>query len=158
LGRLVQHADIEIVKPGFTIVHQGDIGDAFFLVVVGELSVLVREVGDEPVATLGPGTFFGEIAVVTHQPRSATVVAATPAELISFPRQALVDLVDDYPQLREHLSRVGLARSESNIEQALDDDDGLGLAELLEGHHEDEPEKLNTLFDGDSPDEPTGEQ
>ncbi len=152
LSRLVQHAEIEFVEAGSTIVRQGDVGSRFYLVVVGELSVRVREVGDEPVATLGPGTFFGEIAVVTQQPRTATVVAATPAELISFPRDALVELVGDYPQLREHLSRVGLARSEANLEQALDDD--VGLAELLEGEHDDEAAPLDALFADDSQDDP----
>jgi CRP-like cAMP-binding protein len=152
LGRLVQHAEIEFVEPGSTIVRQGDVGNSFYLVVVGELSVLVREVGPDPVAKLGPGTFFGEIAVVTHQPRTATVVAATPAELISFPREALVELIGRYPQLREHLSRVGLQRSEANLEQGFDDD--IGLAELLEGEHEDETSVLNDLFEESEDGEP----
>jgi len=61
---------------GDVIEKEGELGVAFYLITDG--SVEVRR-GEKPVSKLGRGQFFGEMALIDRQPRSATVVAAEPA-------------------------------------------------------------------------------
>jgi putative ABC transport system ATP-binding protein len=55
-----------------TIIRRGDLGNEFFLISEGEVEV-IRD--DQEVARLGPGDFFGEVALISGEPRNATVVA-----------------------------------------------------------------------------------
>jgi CRP-like cAMP-binding protein len=144
LSRLAEHGMVQDVSADTVIVTQGEPGSTFYLLSSGEVSVRVREANNKEVARLTAGTFFGEIAVVTRQPRSATVVAVTPSRLLSFPRAPLMDLIRDYPQLREVIGTAALARAEENLRQALADDDR-GLAESLEG--EEEPVSLEAALE-----------
>jgi signal-transduction protein with cAMP-binding, CBS, and nucleotidyltransferase domain len=112
-------------------VHQGEPGNEFYLIAVGEVRVLVAEAGDKEVARLGAGMFFGEMAVISRQSRSATVETTQRCQLICFTRDPVVQILRDYPKVREFLSSVGLARTEENISKMLEGDEG-GLADLLE--------------------------
>jgi len=126
----------------YTVVRQGELGNAFYMLSSGEVRVVVAAesggrteeaaLGKE-VARLGPGSFFGEIGVMTRQPRTATVVTTRPSELIRFERQAVSPIFEIYPKVKEVLGSVGLQRSEANMAQALAEDEDAGLADLLEG-------------------------
>jgi CRP-like cAMP-binding protein len=59
-----------------------------------------------PVARLGPGKFFGELALMTGEPRNATVRAAGPCKLLVIDDRALRTLLEIEPQLAGHISRV----------------------------------------------------
>jgi CRP-like cAMP-binding protein len=85
LGLFVQR---EAVEAGQTVVRQGEQGDALFLIEEGQAEV--RATGQDgtvaTIATLGPGHYFGEIALVTGGPRTADVVAITPLTLLRLDR------------------------------------------------------------------------
>ena len=68
--------------------------DKAYLIVSGTVSV--RRNGVE-IATLGPGDVIGEMAIVEHRLRSATVVSTTPLDVIHFTREQLVDLLAEVP-------------------------------------------------------------
>jgi CRP-like cAMP-binding protein len=73
-----EHADI-----GATVVREGDVAREMFVVVAGELEVVKQgRAGEVRVALLGPGDWFGEMAVLDVQPRSATVRAVAPTMLV----------------------------------------------------------------------------
>ena len=60
--------------PEVAIIRQGDEGDEFYLIGEGSVDVHVREIGsDEFVSQLGVGEFFGEVALISGDPRNATV-------------------------------------------------------------------------------------
>jgi CRP/FNR family cyclic AMP-dependent transcriptional regulator len=67
---------------GNKIALEGEGGLMFFVVESGELSV---EVHGEPVASIGPGASFGEIALIDRRPRTATVVAVTDVKAYGLP-------------------------------------------------------------------------
>ena len=68
--------------------------DKAYLIVEGEVSV---RKGKEEIATLGPGDVIGEMAIVGHKLRSASVVSTTELEVIHFTKEALEELLDEVP-------------------------------------------------------------
>jgi CRP/FNR family transcriptional regulator/CRP/FNR family cyclic AMP-dependent transcriptional regulator len=84
------------------IFHAGDPGDALFIVVSGSLKIVLPspEGNEAIIATLRPGDFFGELAVLDGEPRSATAVALEPTELEALARAPFLELVDTQPELR----------------------------------------------------------
>ena len=90
--------DLE-VDEGKVLAREGDIGHEFFVIVDGEVDVAK---GDETVRKLGPGDFFGEIALIWESPRrTATVTAAAPVRLFVLTRQAFRGLIDHHPDIEE---------------------------------------------------------
>jgi CRP/FNR family cyclic AMP-dependent transcriptional regulator len=83
--------------------------DKAYLILSGEVSV--RRQGEE-VARLGVGEVIGEMALVNHKLRSATVVAETPLEVLHFTADTVADLQTRIPRLREALTSVTAERSE----------------------------------------------
>ena len=84
---------------GTTIFSQGDQGDAFYLIQSGAVQV-VLESGNgksEIVAVLGPKDWFGEMALLSGEPRSATIFALKPTTLWRLSREAWDDLIDKHP-------------------------------------------------------------
>jgi NADH dehydrogenase len=77
---------------------QGDVGDKAYVVVSGGAEV-VRD-GGRTVATLAPGDVFGEMALISDKPRSATVRAASPLDVVSISRDAFCTLVKHMPGVR----------------------------------------------------------
>jgi CRP-like cAMP-binding protein len=85
--------------------HQGDPGDSLHIVAVGAVKIVLPSAeGEEAIiATLRPGDFFGELALLDGAPRSATVTAIEPSETLVLPRQVFVELLDSVPGLRDAL-------------------------------------------------------
>ena len=100
LGRLEE----EFFAAGQTIVAQGDKGDAFYLVESGAVQVMIESAGGhkETVAVLGTGDGFGEMALMSGEPRSATVVAISDTTLWRLSREAWNDLIDKHPSWLRH--------------------------------------------------------
>jgi CRP/FNR family cyclic AMP-dependent transcriptional regulator len=88
------------------LVSEGDAGTEFFVIIDGTASVSKR---GQRVAELGPGGFFGELALLDKAPRNATVVAETPMELVVLGQREFAGLIDDVPEFA-HKLLAGLAR------------------------------------------------
>ncbi|MBI2585369.1 MAG: cyclic nucleotide-binding domain-containing protein [Rhodospirillales bacterium] len=107
-------ADIaQILKPqavekGRTIIRRGDPGDCMFFIVSGEVEV---RLAPEP-RRLGPGGFFGEIALITGEPRSATAVAAKETQLLVLDIADFRQLTARRPELANVVTEEGLRRME----------------------------------------------
>lgn len=119
---------------GEVVVREGAVGDAFFVITKGSVKVSVEDMGREKqVAVLGAGAFFGEIAVITTQTRSATITALEPLELLRFDREPVRAILKDYPKVHELLARLGVRRTEDTMEKVMAMDD-----EPLPGGDDDE--------------------
>ena len=106
LEHLLGLAEIRAVDADTTIVKEGDEGSEFFLVAQGAVAVERR---GRPVALLGPGGFFGELALFDDAPRNATVTASEQSALAVLDRTHFSTALDDIPVLRDALLR-GMAR------------------------------------------------
>lgn len=93
---------------GESIFHQGDPGEALFVVAEGIVKiVLLSEDGDEMVlATLASGDTFGELALIDGGPRSASARAVQPTTVFALPREAFLRAVNQYPPLLESLHQA----------------------------------------------------
>ena len=92
---------------GSEITRQGDVGDRFYLVDGGELEV---SSDGQVVSALGPGDYFGEIALLRDVPRTATVTAKTDAALLALERDEFVSAVTGHPASLEAADAVVAAR------------------------------------------------
>lgn len=97
--------DIE-VGAGKVLVSEGAAGAEFFAIIKGNASVSRH--GQE-VAQLGPGDFFGDLALLDRAPRNATITAVTPMELVVLGQREFAALIDEVPGFARKLL-AGLAR------------------------------------------------
>jgi CRP-like cAMP-binding protein/Zn-dependent protease len=84
LAEVLEHGAWVNVRPGETVIEQGDQGDAFYAIAAGQVEVVQD---GRLAATLGPGGHFGEVALLRDTPRNATIVARTPARLFRLDRE-----------------------------------------------------------------------
>ena len=123
-ARLDAIAEVRTFPAGQTIIEEGEDGDAFFLLLEGEADVEASDFTETPrdVAKLLPGHVFGEIAALTGEPRTATVVAKTEIKVHRFETTAVFKVLEDYPDVLEALKRLGIARSEALMARLQEDE------------------------------------
>jgi CRP/FNR family cyclic AMP-dependent transcriptional regulator len=103
LGTLADEA-VEIDFPeGHYIVQQGKVGSGLLVIVTGSVRV-VR--GDDVLAKLGPGEFFGELSVLDQSPRSASVIADEATTCLGIASWDLLRLLEEQPKLALALLRA----------------------------------------------------
>jgi HEAT repeat protein len=109
---------------GETIFREGDPGDELLVILEGEVDFSKRSAsgGDLHLATFRAGSWFGEMAVLSDEPRSATAVARTPARILSLRGDHLKELVLEMPELSFEIFRELAARLRA-ADQRLDDPD-----------------------------------
>jgi predicted MFS family arabinose efflux permease len=90
LERVSRHLEPVLTPAGTDVFLQGDQGDRFFLIVEGTAAVTI---GGDLVRELGPGDHFGEIALLRHVPRTATVSALEDLRLLALDRHPFLDAV-----------------------------------------------------------------
>ncbi len=120
-SELARRARVVRFGRGETVLRQGDTSEGpFFVVADGEVAVRVRALDghEEELARLGPGEFFGEMAVLTGAPRTATVVAARDSTLVAVDREGFAELFHQAPEAAESLAHV-LARRREGLVRAM---------------------------------------
>jgi putative ABC transport system ATP-binding protein len=107
LTHVAEHMTKRHYMPGEIIIREGEIGHELFL--VSEGAVKVERSGDE-VARLGPGDFFGELALMTGERRNATVIAADPLETYVLGEDEFHAAIEASASFREQLRRIYFMR------------------------------------------------
>lgn len=90
------------------ICRQGDEGSTFYIIKSGRVSVRLKQMdsGESEVAQLSAGAYFGEMSLLTGEPRSSTVVAAEDCELLCLDRESFAVLLRDNPPIASTMSGV----------------------------------------------------
>jgi CRP/FNR family cyclic AMP-dependent transcriptional regulator len=94
LQLLARRAEDVRVPAGKVLVNEGETGHEFFVIIDGTARVTRR---GRRVATLGPGSAFGELALLDKAPRNATVIAETPMELVVLGQREFAGIIDEVP-------------------------------------------------------------
>ncbi len=103
------------VQKGYEIIRQGDPGDAFYLIATGKVSVHVKKgFHSSKVAELLPDDFFGEMALISNDPRSATVVAEDVTELFILQRADFDRILMKNPTIAQEIRRAFYERQNKN--------------------------------------------
>ncbi len=108
LTELAQRSRTVLFAPGEFIIRQGDVGSSLHVVLSGSVRVMVSAHGHTPVelAQLKEGDVFGEISVMTGEPRSASVRAITETRVLELRKEAVRGVVERTPELMETMSKV----------------------------------------------------
>lgn len=111
--------------PGETITKQGAVAHFLYILAEGTVEVRVRvdEAEARPVRTLHAPTFFGEMGLMTGEPRSATVVAVSDVDCYRLDKSAFKKILAERPQIASDISAL-LAERRMEIEEAIGDADG----------------------------------
>lgn len=97
---LLKHAFLRRYKKGDTIIHKGDDADNFYFITDGHVDIYVEdEVGRALLHRLGPGEFFGELALLTHAPRTASVSAVQDATCALLRKESFTRCLQERPSL-----------------------------------------------------------
>lgn len=108
LKKVSTFASIESVAEGKTIIREGGYSNDFYVIDEGTARV---ERDGEQLAELGPGDVFGEQGLLEQQPRSASVVATSPARLIKIEHWELSRMRQSMPEVVDELKRKVQERS-----------------------------------------------
>ncbi|MEM8865477.1 MAG: ATP-binding cassette domain-containing protein [Planctomycetota bacterium] len=107
LLQIAESMGIETADTGETIIRQGDPGDLFYLIDTGEVDVIVERDGKrETVAHLGPGRYFGEVALIKKTTRNASVVATEPCRFFTIDKEVFESVLAASPSLDDELRQT----------------------------------------------------
>jgi NADH dehydrogenase len=105
----------EHFEPGQEVFHQGDLGDRMYIVLSGSAEVTRREGAREVrLAEIGPGEYFGEMALLNKTTRGATVRCRSAMNALSLPKREFGVLAAHVPELRSSLDAVMSRRIRAN--------------------------------------------
>jgi F420-non-reducing hydrogenase small subunit len=97
--------------PGETIFREGGTGNCMYLILKGSVGICKDETRDTRlIDTIGPGDFFGEMALIADMPRSATVMALEPTDLIVIDKKQFVESIENQPELAIAIVRTLILR------------------------------------------------
>jgi CRP-like cAMP-binding protein len=109
-------------RTGERLFEKGDEGDAAFIIIDGEVDVLVPvDGGEQSVAILGKGEIFGELAVICDQARSSAIAARCELEVLRLERSVVLNLMREFPDISLEMVRIlahRLERTTSELSQA----------------------------------------
>jgi len=133
LRALAMHLVHAPFAAGDVITRQGAVAHWLYILLEGEAEVWVDAAGAprRRVASLAPGSVFGEMGMMTGEPRSATVIAKTNAECYRLDKPGFQEILRARPQIAEAMSRVLAARA-SGLRQVVEESEAAAAAARLQ--------------------------
>lgn len=126
--KIAEHLSPVNIRKGDVIITEGEIGDSMYIIKAGQVGVYTTLMEDDGLsviktdqerlhlATLQEGDFFGEQALITNEPRSATIIALTEVQLLKFTKQDLSVVVKHYPRVGVLLKKYHQQRISDTLE------------------------------------------
>lgn len=110
---ILRHYDEDTI-----IVKEGDAGDSLFIIVRGEVRVMTKDAKKREVvlSNLRDGELFGEVALLTGKPRTATVITNMATELLELSRSDYQKLISKHPHIKKVMEDLHEARAHKTVE------------------------------------------
>lgn len=107
---------------GDIIITEGEQGSSLYVVVAGEVKVFTRGPSGAsiPLASLGEGEFFGEVSILTGKPRTATITATRPSELLRLDKEKLDAVIERHPHVKTVLEEFYKRRASHTVEAMIE--------------------------------------
>lgn len=114
---LLNDFKLKSYNDGDIVIREGDSGDALFLIKQGKAIVTTEDGGNKELVLAGlkEGDFFGEVSLITGKPRTATISADGPLELMELSKNAMMKYLKKYPQIEDLLKDYIKARAYGTI-------------------------------------------
>lgn len=114
LQPLIEASSIASIDEGGVIVNEGEVGDYFYIIISG-MARVSHNIGGNAInlAVMNSGDYFGEWSVLTGAPRAATVSAMNRVDMLRIERGALLDFIQQQPEIGERIDLVAHNRRES---------------------------------------------
>lgn len=98
----------------------GDQGDAMYIIITGNVNICIyaADGNEQVVATLGPGDYFGEMALLTGEPRSATVKTSEPAEMFLLYKNDFDIILERFPSISLNMGKIVSKRLRETLSKA----------------------------------------
>lgn len=112
LVAVIQGLELATYGPGDILILEGDPGTSLFVITSGVVRAFVKQADgkNKQVREMGEGSFFGEIAVLSGKPRTATVTAKTAVEALVLERKTLDNICKTHPSVRTTLQKFAAER------------------------------------------------
>lgn len=112
LVAVIQGLELATYGPGDILILEGDPGTSLFVITSGVVRAFVKQADgkNKQVREMGEGSFFGEIAVLSGKPRTATVTAKTTVEALILERKTLDNICKTHPSVRTTLQKFAAER------------------------------------------------
>jgi hypothetical protein len=109
---VIQGLELVSYAPGDILITQGEPGTSLFVITSGVVRAFVKQADgkNKMVREMGEGSFFGEIAVLSGKPRTATVTAKSGVEALILERKTLDNICKTHPSVRTTLQKFGSER------------------------------------------------
>ena len=106
--RLISQLATQLEEPaGTVLIQEGKVGHEFIIVIEGEIQV---RHGQRVICEYGPSTYVGEIALIEHRPRTATVVTKTPVKVEVIGQREFAALLAEVPEIAEKVKTTAAQR------------------------------------------------
>ncbi|KAJ3385091.1 anaphase-promoting complex subunit Hcn1 [Entophlyctis sp. JEL0112] len=109
LGKIATSLNVVYYISGDFVFHQGDIATEMYFIQTGKVNILVHA---KWVATVNSGGFFGEVALIAHIPRTATIQAATDCTLYSLSSREFSHILNEFEDMKERIDSIYQDRME----------------------------------------------
>jgi len=119
---LVREMELEQHDEGSVIISEGQPGSSMYVITSGEVKVFTQGSKGNTVylAKLAEGDFFGEVSVLTGKPRTATITASQPTELLRLDKSKLDTALGTYPGIRKVLDDFYKKRAKHTVEAMIE--------------------------------------
>lgn len=112
IARVANAAEDIEVEAGTVLCQEGDLGRELFVIVTGQADVTK---GEKLLSTLGEGDYFGELALLDHATRTATVAAKSQLRFLVLSSEVFWPLIDASPKLAQELLRTVARRARTAL-------------------------------------------
>lgn len=111
IKQIVAKLKSAIFTPGDYVFREGEIGDSMYFISRGQVEVVSKD-GQTIYATLSPGNFFGEIALILQQPRNASIRALEYVDLYTLDQGGLQEVLQKFPAFMAHIHDLAKKRQD----------------------------------------------